>query len=171
MSSRPTFALRHDVALISTDPATNATLIQSVMDLKLVQSVVEAMRAADIASGRPQPVSKLGPAPTPPPDRLERDPVFAMRPVYHPEPRYERQVVIHPEPRVEFCAPIVVKPCEPQCECEYLPVASKPEMESPLAPPWRMPVWNMPIVPPPKIKVVQYRPDIINKGSLLDFFV
>ena len=99
MSSRPTFALRHDVALISTDPATNAALVHAVMDLKLVQSVVDAMRAADIASGRPQPVSKLGPAPTPPPDRLERDPVFAMRPVYHPEPRLpEQRVVIHPEP-------------------------------------------------------------------------
>jgi len=141
------------------------------MDLKLVQSVVDAMRAADIASGRPQPVSKLGPAPTPPPDRLERDPVFAMRPVYHPEPRFERRVVIHPEPRVECLPPTKVNCQEEPCECVSAAPAAKPEMESPLAPPWKMPVWQMPVTPPPKVKVVQYRPDIINKGSLLDFFV
>lgn len=148
--------------------ADNAALVVAALDLKLVQDLRGAMRAADIASGRPQPVSPLGPAPTPPPDRFDREPAFALRPVYHPEPRYEPRPVIHPTPRIEFQPPIKVP-----AEVEVLPpvCSSKAEVECPLAPPWRQPIWETPTAVPPKVKIVLHRTDIINKGSLIDFFI
>ena len=152
--------------------ADNAALLVAALDLNLVQLLRGAMRAADIASGRTEPVSALGPAPTPPPDRFDREPVFQPRKVYHPEPKVEpRQLIsIDAVKRQSAPAKIEVKsePLETQpCCCDTI----KPEVESPLAPPWRQPIWATPVPPTPKVKIVKIRPDIINKGSLIDFFI
>ena len=152
-------------------PADNAALLVAALDLDLVQLLRGAMRTADIASGKPQAVSELGPAPTPLRDRFDREPVFEQRRVIHPEPKYERRQIIHPQPRIEFPAPLKVEsqPAEPPCSCCC--VVIKPEIESPLPPPWRQPIWATPIPPTPKVKIVKIRPDIHNKGSLIDFFI
>ena len=151
-------------------PADNAALLVAALDLDLVQLLRGAMRTADIASGRPQAVSELGPAPTPLRDRFEREPVFEQRRVIHPEPRFAPRQIIHPQK--QFLPPLKVQPEAvepPTCSCCC--IVTKPEVESPLAPPWRQPIWATPIPPTPKVKIVKIRPDIINKGSLIDFFI
>jgi len=89
--------------------AANVGLIVAALDLNKVQLLRGAMRAADIASGRAQAVSGLGPAPTPPPSQLVREPQFEPRRVIYPEPRYEPRPVIHPTPLKEYLPPIRVK--------------------------------------------------------------
>jgi hypothetical protein len=154
--------------------ADNAALLVAALDLDLVQLLRSAMRAADIASGRTEPISALGPAPTPPPDRFDREPVFQPRRVYHPEPRFApREVIGIDSPKELAASPakteLKAQPVEAETSC--CSVTIKPEMESPLAPPWRQPVWANPIPPALKVKIVKIRPDIINKGSLIDFFI
>ena len=148
----------------------NVGLIVAALDLKEVQLLRGAMRAADIASGRPQAVSGLGPAPTPPPSQLVREPQFEPRRVIYPEPRYEPRRVIHPTPLKEYLPPVRVK-ADVQVEAKVVSPPARPEMEGPLAPPWQQPVWQMQVAPPPKVKMVRYHTDIKNKGSLLDCFI
>jgi len=49
----------------------------------------------------------------------------------------------------------------------------KPCKRSPIEPPWKVLPWEeAPCpAPPPKIKVVPPPPDVIHKGSLIDFFI
>jgi len=145
-------------------------LLTAALDLKLVTLLRGAMRSADIASGRMEPVSQLGPAPTPPPPAgLHPEPVIEPRLHFHPTPRFEPRPVIHLAARVEQPAPInLPTPVEvdpPACGCD---TGGKTPS---LLPPWSIMPWQNPVMPRPKVKVVQYRPDIISKGSLLDFFV
>jgi hypothetical protein len=51
------------------------------------------------------------------------------------------------------------------------PGAARTSPAEPLPPPWKQPAWEQPIDPPPQIKVTVHRPDIISKGSLIDFFM
>lgn len=153
--------------------ADNAALLVAALDLNLVQLLRGAMRAADIASGRREPVSALGPAPTPPPDRFEREPVFQNRRVVHPEPKFAARTVAHVASAKQLPAPakLAIETHAPEIEPCCCSITIKPEVESPLAPPWRQPIWATPIPPTSKVKIVKIRPDIINKGSLIDFFI
>jgi hypothetical protein len=142
-----------------------ASLIVAAADLHVVQLIRGAMRAADAASGRPEAVSGLGPAPT-----FRR---IAAREVLHPEPRIEPRRVIHPEPRFEprpvlHPAPTIQPSIAPPPEDCSGPAHSGCLL---LPPPWRMPVWNIPIEPKPAIKTVVHRTDVHHKGSLLDLFI
>ncbi|MGH7180318.1 MAG: hypothetical protein ACREJC_23265, partial [Tepidisphaeraceae bacterium] len=94
-------------------------------------------------------------------DRIDRfDRCLLPRPVILPAARFLPRPVVHPTPRLESLPP------PPPRECPT-PVCPK----GPLVPPWDMPVWKTPVQPAQKVKVHIHRPDVVNKGSLLDLFV
>jgi hypothetical protein len=141
--------------------AADVGLIVAALDLQLVRLVRGAMAGG--AGGAP--VSGLGPAPNPAllhaRRRVEPEPRFEPRPVIHPTPRFEPRPVIHAAPRVEL------QPCEPPHEPE-VPVRAK----SPIEPPWKVLPWeHPPEQPAPRVKLAIYRPDVVSKGSLIDFFI
>ena len=142
------------------DVASNVSLIVAALDLKLVRLLRGAM--ADNPHG--QPVSGLGPAPTnlsfgsrP---RVEPEPRFEPRKRIEPTPHFEPRPVIRPEPRVE----------PPLCEAPHEPEMPS-RLKSPIEPPWRVLPWEQPVQPAPKVKLTIVRPDVVSKGSLIDFFI
>jgi hypothetical protein len=140
----------------------NVALLLAALDLKLVQLVRGAMRAADEAAGK-----ELG--------ALVREPEFQPRQVIHPEPRYEPRPVIHPEPRYEprpviHPAPRVVEPPPAVC-CPPGPEHKPRITPSPFVPPWKVLPWENPPQPLLKVKVIKLKPDIVRKGSLIDCFI
>ncbi|HWP39291.1 MAG TPA: hypothetical protein VNL70_00095, partial [Tepidisphaeraceae bacterium] len=72
----------------------------------------------------------------------------------------EPRPVIHPQPLA--APPAASPPREP--EQPRRPIC-------PIQPPWRVLAWETPLPPPPKIKLIIYRPDTISKGSLIDLFI
>jgi hypothetical protein len=142
--------------------AADVGLIVAALDLNLVR----LLRGAMAPNPHGKPVAFIGPAPTSARlltrPRIEPTPRFEPRPVVHPTPRFEPRPVIHPRPRVEPTPAI----CEPPHDPE-MPVRSK----SPIEPPWRVLPWETPPQPTPKVKLAIYRPDVVSKGSLIDFFI
>jgi len=139
-------------------------LLVAALDLKLVQLVRQAMRAADQHRGGSLP---LGPAPSPEPrPRIHPEAQFDPRRVIHPTPRFEPRPVIHPEPRFEQER----LACDRRADTREVVVHTSPA-ELPLQPPWKTIPWENPAPPAPKIKVARPHPDIIHKGLLLDFFI
>lgn len=139
----------------------NVTLLVAALDLKLVQLVRGAMRAADEAGAK-----ELG--------GLVREPEFRPRQIIHPEPRYEQRPVIHPEPRYEarpviHPTPRVVEP--PPAVCSPCPEHKPRITPSPFVPPWKVLPWENPPQPLLKVKVIKLKPDIVRKGSLIDCFI
>jgi hypothetical protein len=131
--------------------AADVGLIVAALDLNLVRLVRGAM--APNPCGKP--VAFIGPAPN-----CFR---FLPRRRIHPTPRFEPRPVIHPTPRLEPTPAT----CEPPHEPE-MPVRSK----SPIEPPWKVLPWEQPPAQPaPKVKLAIYRPDVVSKGSLIDFFI
>lgn len=140
----------------------NAALLAAVLDLSSVQSVVQAMRAVNQA-GNTNPILTLTPEPRP---IIHPEPRYERRPVIHPTARYLPRPVIHPEPRVE--QKLLACHCTPPAEPV---VVEKVASETPVQPPWKSLPWKIPAQPAPKVKVARYHPDIIHKGTLLDFFI
>ena len=147
---------------------TVASLIVAAFDLKEVQLVRDAIRTADISSGRPQAATALGPAPD----------CFERRCHLHPEPKIEPRRHIHPEPRIEPRRVIhPVDRYEPISERDRVLVEvecyTPPSKKHVIQPPWMVLPWEEKhdCVPAPKIKVVVKPPDIAHKGSLIDFFI
>lgn len=149
-------------------------LIVATLDLNLVRSVRHAMRAADLAAGRGQPVSSLGPAPSSirPRPVHEPTPRFEPRPVHEPTPRFDPRPVHHPEPAVR---PDVPAPVPAVAEPEQSRIA-----DSPIQPPWKTLPWDAPptVACPakaaqvaPRLKLVSGRPDVALRGTILDLFV
>jgi hypothetical protein len=141
------------------DIATRAALITATMDLKLVQSLVGAMRAVD---GNPfchGPLERMA-ARAEARLRLHPTPRIEPRVVYHPQPRFEPRFTVHPQPRLAEQPPTA--PVEPEQPCR---------LHSPIQPPWKVRVWEIPVQPAPKIKVVIHRTDVIHKGTLIDLFI
>ena len=149
------------------------SLLVASLDLQLVRLLRGAM--ADTGPGRGTPATELGPAPT----------LIGQRFRIDPEPEVERRRHIEPEPRVEprevirlpdryepsgVEATVVVVPVPVPVEC-YGHCKRPPAVE----PPWRVLPWEQaPAVDAPvrpKIKVVAPPPDIVHKGSLIDFFI
>jgi hypothetical protein len=156
------FALRQGV---SSDAS--ISLLVASLDLALVRSITDAMRAADIASGRGQPASGLGPAPTliERRFRIEPEPEILPRERIEPEPRIEPRQVIRPADRYE-----------PRDQRDLIPVPAecyKPCKKHTLEAPWQVLPWEQPLPcrVEPKLKVVVKPPDIVHKGSLIDFFI
>jgi hypothetical protein len=148
-------------------PQDIAALVVAASDLQVVRLVRDAIRTADIQSGKGQPVSGLGPAPS----RIERR--FRLQPEteilprrrIEPEPRIEPRRVIHPvdryEPKESYLVPVPIDPCYKCCP------------KSPIQPPWKVLPWHeqpkLRVVP--KVKVVLRRPDTVGRGSLIDVFI
>ena len=131
-------------------------LLVTAMDLKLVQSVVRAMRAVD---GPCRPGSLIRPAARIEPRKvIEPTPRFESRVVYTPTPRIEGRWVHHPEPRID-------NPAAPPSS----PEAPRP-IQWPIQPPWKVLPWdNMP--QPAPLKVIHKPPDVSTKGRLFDVFI
>lgn len=129
----------------------NAELIVAAMDLKLVRLLRQAMHPS-CSCGR----SARG----------------NTAPAHQPQPRIEPRRVIHPQARIEP-RPVIHVPSRVIEQPSATP--TEPEqpsrLRSPIQPPWKILPWQTPIPPRPKIKVVLHRPDIISKGSLIDFFI
>jgi len=135
-----------------------ANLAVAALDLKLVQLVRGAMRAADAASCRSGLPLIRGEFAIP---RLviHPRPRFDPRPVIHPTPRFLARPILHPTPRIDA---VSLVPADPE---------QAPRCSHGLPPPWKMPLWNVPIPPKPTIKRIVRRTDLHHKGSLLDLFI
>jgi len=132
----------------------SVNLLLAAMDLKLVQLLRGAMNAGGGARGIVHPTPRIEP-----------------RPVHHPDPRIEPRKTITPTPRFELRR--VHRP-EPKFE-SYQSLAPEQPKGSPcskvLPPPWKQPLTTLPVEPRPVVKKVEFAPDIVSKGSLIDFFI
>jgi hypothetical protein len=138
----------------------SVSAIVATLDLQLVRLLRAAM--ADGA----QRATALGPAPTnvhiEPRKRLEPEPRFEPRTVYHPTPHFEPRPVYHPAARY-----VPTDPAAPLCDAS--PTDPDPG-RCKIQPPWKVRPWEAPVPMKTEVKVVLVRPDIVNKGSLIDFF-
>ena len=138
---------------MSVGPTVN--LLLAAMDLKLVQLLRGAMNAGGGGpGGLVGPTPRINPRPVHDPNpRIEPrktitpTPHFEPRPVHRPEPKFESYQCIPPEP-------------PPTCPSSKI-----------LPPPWKQPITDLPPEPRPVIKKVEFAPDIVSKGSLIDFFI
>ena len=145
------------------EPAALSSLIVASLDLQLVRLVRGAM-ASPADSG--EPASGLGPAPTiiERRFRVQPEPEILPRRRIEPEPYVEPRQVIRPADRFE---PGGCEPVPAPFECYT------PPKRSPVEPPWKVLPWEEAPCPPPppRIKVVVPPPDVVHKGSLIDFFI
>jgi len=135
-----------------------APVLAATAGLKMVQSVLSAIRTADIQSGKALGGRNMGCVPEPekhPRLHIHPTPRIESRPVVHPTPRFESRPVLHPTPK--FNAP----PAEPEHHQSKVPFVQAP---------WKMMPYPATKSSTTKIKIVLLRPDMIHKGSLLDFF-
>jgi hypothetical protein len=128
-------------------------LAVAALDLQLVRLLRSAMQpkvpqAVACPPSRPVVVQRL----TPQPVKVQPIPVPA------------------PPALVLYRTEVHVRPVEAPAGGQE-PGATRTAPAEPLPPPWKQPVWERPIEPPPPIKVTVHRPDIISKGSLIDFFM
>ena len=139
--------------------ASQAGLLVAALDLKLVRSVVGAIRAADAASAKDR--GTVAPAP-----RID------PRPAAHPTPRVEPRSHVHPCPVIERRRHVHLRPREeftPPVPCPCPAPADRGGFV--LQPPWKVLPWQDRLPAPVRVKVVVVRPDIHHKGSLVDFFI
>ena len=143
----------------------SVNLLVAALDLKLVQLVRGAMRAADAQGG-------------PGADRLiVPTPVIEPRRRFHPGAAIEPRPHVRPEPRIEPRA--TVRPdnieaarCQPTVE---VAPADKKSSASPIQPPWKVLPWETPPAersrPVHKVKVVIGPPDMCSRGNVIDLFI
>ncbi len=142
--------------------SSQAALITATLDLSLVQSLVGAIRTADLTSA-----AEAGPV------RREistertdfycccpSQPLIEPRPHLHPAAVYEPAPVIHSHPRLALDAATYGNPLPPPHRTP-----------SPIQPPWKVLPWENPSQPCQTIKVHKYHTDVIPSGMLLDLFV
>ena len=139
-------------------PATISAIV-ATLDLKLVRLIRAAMQ-----DDRKHAVTPLGPAPQDilPRKRIEPEPRIEPRQHIHPTPYFEPRPVYHPTPRYgpREC------PCPPPCD----PLPKDDTGHCRIQPPWKVRPWEAPMPMKREVKVVVVRPDIVSKGSLIDFF-
>jgi hypothetical protein len=144
------------------------SLIVASLDLQLTRLLRQAIRSADIASGRGQPVTALGPAPTAPPpfgSTVRPPPEIEPRQQIEPAPRFEPRPVIG----VCACASRDVNPSPPPPEAPREP--EEPRLaRSPIEPPWKQLPWENPAPIAPKVKVIVKPPDLQKTGTVFDLF-
>lgn len=151
----------------------NISLLVATLDLAVVKSIRDAIRTADLSSGKQFPVTAIGPAPNPlngcggAGDCYEHrrhimpEPVYEPRRHYTPAPEFLPRPVIHPVPRVEpGCVP-----------CPPVPHGCEPMKKCPIEPPWASVPWKNPTPAPDKIKVVVKVHDKDRRGQIIDLFI
>src|SRR5207253_3021867 len=133
-----------------------ASLIVAASDLKVVRLLRDAIRAADLSGGKAgAPRTAVSP---PEHFHTRQQQGIEPRPVVHPTPRFLPRPVFHPHPRLE-ATPSATPPEKPdQHDLHRLPICPKA-------------FWDLPVPPTPKIQVHLLRPNVIHKGSLIDFFM
>jgi len=156
----------------SSNLADTASLLAATLDLKLVESLIDAIRTADITTaaelGNRSCAAASGPAPCiQPATCINPAPVVEPRINYHPEPYFE------PRPVYYYCAAPFQGSCRAPVEVkvECVGPARVPDCELPFQPPWKVLPWQN---PPPvilKVKVVGHRPDEAQKGRMIDLFI
>jgi hypothetical protein len=147
----------------------SVNLLVATLDLKLVQLLRGAMRAAD------------GQNPGGPEHLIHPAPAIEPRRHFHPEPKFDPRPHVHPEPAFDPRPRLHVPgflhgACENCC-----PTATAPEptdrksSASPIEPPWKVLPWeDRPAVRPrplQKVKLMIGRPDISAKGTVIDVFI
>jgi hypothetical protein len=125
--------------------------------LQITQSIISAIRTADLsqAGNKPVQIDQFCPRPC-----LTPTPHYTPRRILHPTPRILPRPVLHPTPRYE------PKPPCPPCE-----KTRAPHIVAPPPPPWKS-------LPPAElsrvanvIKIAVRQSDTIGKGNLIDLFV
>ena len=140
-----------------------ASLLTASLDLQLVQLLRAAM-----APGGTGAVSPLGPRPTDIQRRFNIQPEteYLQRRHVQPEPRIEPRQVIRPADRFEPSQrDLTIAPGTSEC---YTPAK-----QFVIEPPWKVLPWEEPLrcESRPPVKIVIKPPDIVHKGSLIDFFI
>jgi hypothetical protein len=166
--------------------ASAASLLVAVSGLKEVQSLLQAIHAADAASGKvagPTGLTSDGPGPAGccggpgagwgcgPAAIYEQTPSACIKPrrVFHPEPRYLPRPVLHPRPRYVERPLSANSPLCPPTTTQQGPAKTG----TPFATPWRTapsanPVQTVVVNP---IKVVTPAPDMGHVGLTIDMFL
>jgi hypothetical protein len=142
----------------------NVNLIVASLQLQLVQSVIAAIRTADLTSA----AHNLGGGGQGAGDSFccgERRAItcearYLPRPVLHPTPRYLPRPVLHPSPRV--AANVLPAQC---------PSAKTPHITPGPPPPWKTLPSAEPAAAASVIKIVVRPPDTMTKGTLIDLFL
>jgi hypothetical protein len=145
--------------------ASTASLLAATLDLKLVESLINAIRTADLigaaelgnrtAAARPNPAQHTCPARVVEPRiNYHPQPYFEPRPIYYTAVPHQGNCRVPAETNIRCDAPTRVADCE-----------------LPFQPPWKVLPWQN---PPPvilKIKVVGHRPDEAQKGRMIDLLI
>lgn len=143
-----------------------ASVALAEMDLKLVQSVINAIRTADIESG----AARKAPLPVLPPSaqlvRSEerRDLCCESERCCHNDRHFTRPIY----PIYTRCAPAPAAPL-PTETVVTLKVAD--DYATSLPPPWKTLPWKEPPHLRPQIKLIVYKPVTREKGSIVDCFI
>jgi hypothetical protein len=149
----------------------NISLLVATFDLAIVKGIRDAIRTADLSSGKGMPVAAIGPAPSAPmrfldsfepTDRRLAEPVYEPRQHIHPTPVFEPRPVIDPHPREALAAIGTAAPVDsaPVKATHLLP-----------EPPWKSVPWKNPAPPAQVLKVVVPVHDKIRSGQLIDLFI
>ena len=144
-------------------------LIVASLDLRLVRLVRAAMHPGNGPQGPAGPDRLIVPAPNVAPrQRADAEPAVEPRPRVTPEPVFEPRPVLRPI-RVASVANRDV------CVVVEVQKVEGTSSGSPIEPPWKVLPWENP--PPPAthpvrpVKVVTRRPDILDRGLVLDLFI
>lgn len=148
------------------DIGTAVSYLLAVVDLTEVKSIRNAIKANLIAKGGIEgPLGNVEmPHRDPPLRNLESNIRFDRRPLvqtYLPRPEVRSETVVERVRAVPAADRIEATDCEPHTTAK----------EGPLAPPWRLPLVPEDTSVRPVIKCAPKPPDVISKGSLLDFFL
>lgn len=148
--------------------ADQASLIIAALGLNLVRLLRGAIQAADEQAAARAPTT-LTPAAI-----YEPREVIRSQPIVVPaEHIYSRPII---EPRPAIAAENASIPAEStstpgvgsEHPCRHAPDRQTPD---PIQPPWAVLPWQEPPKQQVRVKVVRYRTDIVNKGSLIDSFI
>ena len=151
--------------------ATNVSLLVATLDLRIVTSIRDAIRTADIASGKEFPITAIGPAPGPPLRYVDADRFEQNRRTFHPDPKIDPRPVFHPSPK--FVPATVVHTASRRAVETLVPAQPEGAQATKLSiePPWRSLPWKNPIPSPTEIKKVVYVHDKDHRGQILDLFI
>jgi hypothetical protein len=150
------------------DIGTAVELIVAISDLAVVKDIRNAIRANLIAAGGIEgPLGNIEmPHPPPPTRNFEPEIRFHRTPLVAGVTTYDRPPIVRIDRVTDTRAVTPANRIE-EIECE----PRRNAKEGPLVPPWRMPLVPENAGVRPVIKCPPPPPDVINKGSLIDFFM